>query len=172
MEIAETFYPKNRGEWRVWLSKNHHKKKEIWLVFYKKHTRKPTLIYQDAVDEALCFGWIDGMEKRIDEEKYALRFTPRSKRSGWSTGNVTRYKMLIKAGLMTKAGTQAFENKHTVYTSHMKSGGSAWHKNNKMPDNPTTKERIVWHREHQKYCGCRPTPKSLTAYFTHEPDPI
>ena len=76
MEISESLYIINRTNWRVWLKKNHNKKNEIWLIFYKKHTGKPRLPYEDAVEEALCFGWIDSTVKRIDENKYAQRFTP------------------------------------------------------------------------------------------------
>lgn len=115
IEITDKFYPKIRADWRKWLTKNHYLKKEIWIVYYKKHTKKPTIAYQDAVDEALCFGWIDGIDKRIDDERYAQRFTPRAKKSSWSEGNVKRYAMLLKQGLMTKAGKKAFENKSKVY---------------------------------------------------------
>ena len=94
--ITETFYPKNRGEWRNWLSQHHATKKEIWLVYYKKHTGKLTVTYQDAVLEALCFGWIDGIEKRIDDERFAGRFTPRRPKSNWTETNVGKYKMLVE----------------------------------------------------------------------------
>ena len=109
--ITETFYPKNRGEWRNWLSQHHATKKEIWLVYYKKHTGKLTVTYQDAVLEALCFGWIDGIEKRIDDEQYAGRFSPRRPKSSWTETNIGKYKKLLKEGFMTKAGTRAFEDK-------------------------------------------------------------
>lgn len=106
--ITETFYPKTRAQWRRWLEKNHAKKSEIWLMRYKKATGKPTVNYQDSVDEALCFGWIDGVEKSVDEERYAQRFTPRRPKSHWSEINVGRYHMLEKEGLMTEAGRGAF----------------------------------------------------------------
>ncbi len=111
VEITETFYPKVRKEWRTWLEKNYRGKKEIWVIFYKKATGKQTLSYHDVVDEALCFGWIDGMEKRLDEERYVLRFTPRAKRSNWSETNVKRFNLLHKAGLVNKAGEDAFAAK-------------------------------------------------------------
>lgn len=111
VEITKTFTPKSRKEWREWLTKNHDKTTEIWLVYYKKHTGKPTIKYEEAVEEALCFGWIDGIEKRIDEERYAQRFTPRRKNSNWSESNIARYKKLVKQGLMTKAGKKAFPQK-------------------------------------------------------------
>ncbi|MCK4757025.1 MAG: hypothetical protein KAS67_01090, partial [Thermoplasmata archaeon] len=70
MEITEEFYAKDRAEWRAWLEKNHDKKKEIWLIYYKKHTGKPVVSYDASVEEALCFGWIDGTIKRVDDEYY------------------------------------------------------------------------------------------------------
>ena len=160
--ITVTFYPKTRQEWREWLQKNHAKKREIWLICYKKHTGKPAIDYQDSVDEALCFGWVDGIEKSIDDEKYAQRFTPRANKSNWSEGNVARYKLLIKQELMTDAGKKAFANKKKVYTpAKMTEAGQMWHKTYKMPKNPALKDRIKWHRVHQKYCACRSVPKNL-----------
>lgn len=107
--ITETFHPQIKNAWREWLSKNHTEKSEIWLVFYKKSTGKQIMTYQEAVDEALCFGWIDGIEKRINDEMYALRFTPRKEKSNWSETNKKRYQSLCEAGQMTQAGTIAFE---------------------------------------------------------------
>ena len=104
MEISKTLYVTNRDEWRAWLAKNHRTEREIWLIYYKKHTGKPTIPYDDAVEEALCFGWIDGLEKRIDEERYAQRFTPRKAKSNWSESNRRRVKKLLEQGKMTEAG--------------------------------------------------------------------
>ena len=73
IEISNTLYVSNRKDWRAWLRKNHQKKKEIWLVYFKKHTGKPRIQYSDAVEEALCYGWIDSTVKRIDDEKYAQK---------------------------------------------------------------------------------------------------
>ena len=115
VEITTTFHPKTRTQWRTWLQKNHATKKEIWLVRYKKVTGKQTVSYQDSVDEALCFGWIDGMEKGVDAERYATRFTPRRAKSAWTTTNVARYKTLVKVGLMMPAGSTAFRQKAKVY---------------------------------------------------------
>lgn len=78
MIIGKTIYPKNRASWRTWLTAHHQDKKEIWVIYYKKATGKPTITYEDAVQEAVCFGWIDGMEKRIDDQSYAQRFSPRA----------------------------------------------------------------------------------------------
>ena len=75
----------SRDQWRAWLAENYGKANELWLIFYKKHTGKVGLAYEDAVQEALCFGWIDGILKRIDDEKHTIRFSPRRKtRSIWS----------------------------------------------------------------------------------------
>jgi len=104
MEITETLHLIDRKDWRSWLEENHEERKEIWLVFYKKHTKKPTLPYDDAVEEALCFGWIDGLVKRVDEEKYVQRFTPRKMRSIWSESNKERVGKMLKEGRMTEAG--------------------------------------------------------------------
>lgn len=166
MEITETFYPKDPGVWRVWLEKHHDIKKEIWVVFYKKSTGKQSMTYQEALDEAHCFGWVDGMEKTIDSERFTIRFSPRSSKSAWSTKNVKRYSELLKEGKTTKAGESVFAKKSHVYpTFAMKKGAIDWHLAHKMPKNPTLDERIVWHKEHQKYCGCRPVPKSLLLYL-------
>ncbi len=109
VNITDTFYPATRKAWRKWLEKNHYLTSEIWVVYYKKHTGKPTLEYEEAVEEALCFGWIDGIEKKIDEERFTGRFTPRKAKRNWSEINIGRYKMLVEARLMTEAGTKAFE---------------------------------------------------------------
>jgi len=94
----------NRDDWRSWLEENHTSQKEIWLVFFKKHTGKPSLSYDDAVEEALCFGWIDGIMKRIDDEKHAIRYSPRKNKSVWSKSNKKRVERMIKQGRMTEAG--------------------------------------------------------------------
>lgn len=109
MEITEQLYVKNRDEWREWLQGHHQIKKEIWLIFYKKHTGKPCIPYDDSVEEALCFGWIDSIIKKIDDEKYSRKFTTRKKNSNWSALNITRVKKIIKEGKMTDAGLAHFQ---------------------------------------------------------------
>lgn len=105
MEVSvETLYVKNRQEWREWLQNHHDKKQSIWLIFYKKKTNLPTLSYSEAVDEALCFGWIDSKAKPIDNEKFMQFFSRRKEKSVWSKVNKEKIEQLIKAGLMTKAG--------------------------------------------------------------------
>lgn len=102
-----THYFKNRASWHKWLLENYDKADEVWLVYYKKKTEKPTISYNDAVEEALCFGWIDGKVNTIDTEKYMQRYTPRRTGSVWSEINLKRVKKLIKEGRMTKVGLAA-----------------------------------------------------------------
>ena len=104
MEIGETLAAKTRGEWRRWLARHHADRKEIWLVYNKKASGKAGVRYEESVEEALCYGWIDGLTKRIDEMTYTTRFTPRRAGSNWSESNVTRVALLLKDGRMTEPG--------------------------------------------------------------------
>ena len=104
MEIGETIYVTTREEFREWLEKNHKTCKEIWLIQYKKFTQKPSIPYVDAVEEAICFGWIDGFEKGMDDQRYAKRFTPRRQKSLWTDTNIERARKMIEEGRMTEAG--------------------------------------------------------------------
>ena len=97
---------KDRDEWRAWLAENHQSADEIWLVYYKVHTKTPSVRYAEAVEEALCFGWIDSLVRRIDDETYMQRYTPRKKGSTWSAVNKRRVDRLIEAGKMTPAGLE------------------------------------------------------------------
>jgi uncharacterized protein YdeI (YjbR/CyaY-like superfamily) len=109
MEIGRTLYVKDRVKWRAWLQKHHDKKSEIWLITYKKHTGKPSLPYDDAVEEALCFGWIDSQRKRLDEHWYLQRYSRRRRGSPWSRVNVERVEALTAAGRMRPAGLAEVE---------------------------------------------------------------
>lgn len=109
MKISKTLYVTNRDGWRAWLETNHDKEKEVWLIYYKKHTGKPRIPYDDAVEEALCFGWIDSIVKKLDEEKYIKKYSPRKDKSIWSDKNKERVKKMIKTGQMTKAGLTKIE---------------------------------------------------------------
>jgi uncharacterized protein YdeI (YjbR/CyaY-like superfamily) len=102
-----TFTPRSRRAWRSWLEKHHASRAEIWVVFYKRHTGRPTLSYDDSVEEAVCFGWIDGIKRSIDEQRYTHRFSPRKPGSRWSATNRRRADKMIRAGLMTDAGRSA-----------------------------------------------------------------
>ena len=99
---------KNRLEWRAWLKKHHQSAPEIWLIFYKKHTGKASVSYDEAVEEALCFGWVDSRVRTIDADRYEQKFTPRKPTSVWAASNVERAKKMITAGKMTVAGKAAF----------------------------------------------------------------
>ena len=105
----EKVYAKNRREWRSWLEKNYETAKEIRLVYYKLSTKKPTITYEESVEEALCFGWIDGVRNGIDEESYMMRFTPRKPKSMWSVVNKERVEKLVAEGKMTGAGLKLVE---------------------------------------------------------------
>jgi uncharacterized protein YdeI (YjbR/CyaY-like superfamily) len=91
-------------QWRKWLADHHAVESEVWLVFRKRHTGRPSIAYGDAVDEALCFGWIDSLIKRLDDERYARKFTPRKPESRWSTINRKRYVQLKANGRLMPAG--------------------------------------------------------------------
>ena len=103
MEQA-TFYPMDRKAWRDWLQHNHDTADRIWLIYYKKKSGKPSVSYSDAVDEALCFGWIDSRVKSIDDEKYMQLFTRRKADSVWSKVNKEKVARLIAAGIMREPG--------------------------------------------------------------------
>ena len=102
---------KTPAGFRAWLEKNHATKRELWVGYYKKHTGRPTITWPQSVDEALCFGWIDGVRRPVDAESYAIRFTPRKPTSNWSAINLRRVKELMKSGHMRPAGRTAFETR-------------------------------------------------------------
>jgi uncharacterized protein YdeI (YjbR/CyaY-like superfamily) len=99
----------DRNKWRSWLEKNHDKEHEIWLMFYKVKTDKESIKYEEAVEEALCFGWIDSVVKRIDDEKHMQKYTPRKDKSNWSAKNKIRVEKLIQEGFMTEHGLRKIE---------------------------------------------------------------
>jgi uncharacterized protein YdeI (YjbR/CyaY-like superfamily) len=120
--MAPTFFS-TQEEFREWLKKNHRKETELLVGFWKVGTKKPSMSWSQSVDQALCFGWIDGVRKSIDEESYSIRFTPRKPTSIWSAINIKKIEELTKAGLMTSEGIKAFElrkeEKSAIY-SHEK----------------------------------------------------
>jgi uncharacterized protein YdeI (YjbR/CyaY-like superfamily) len=93
-----------RAQWRAWLARHYATDSHVWLVFYKRHTGKPRVEYSDSVEEALCFGWIDSIVRRLDEDRYAQKFTPRSDKSQWSALNRQRFARLVEKKLVTRAG--------------------------------------------------------------------
>lgn len=105
-----TFFPRP-ADFRKWLEKNHATTKELLVGFHKKDSGRPSIIWPESVDEALCFGWIDGVRKRVDEVSYTIRFTPRKSTSIWSAVNIGRVEALIREGRMKPAGMKAFEKR-------------------------------------------------------------
>ena len=106
---TNTYYAEDRAAWRKWLSENHDSSPGIWLVYYKKGSGKTRVNYDEAVEEALCFGWIDSTLNPIDELCYMQLYTPRKPKSGWSKLNKDRVEKLIGSGLMTPAGMAKIE---------------------------------------------------------------
>jgi uncharacterized protein YdeI (YjbR/CyaY-like superfamily) len=108
------------ADFRNWLEKNHATATELWVGFHKKDSGKPSITWPESVDQALCFGWIDGIRKRVDEITYQIRFTPRRSRSIWSATNIKRAKELASQKQMRPAGSKAFaariENKSGIYS--------------------------------------------------------
>ena len=134
---------KTPAAFRKWLAANHAKVKELWVGFHKKNSGKSSITWPESVDEALCFGWIDGVRKRIDEQSYMIRFSPRKPDSIWSAVNIRNVERLIKEGRMTGAGLKAFEARKEYrsgiysyeqrpadlvepYASHFKRNKTAW----------------------------------------------
>ena len=104
---------RSRQKWREWLRKHHDSISEIWLVFHKRHTGVTCLEYSEAVEEAICFGWIDSLVKRLDDDRYARKFTPRKADSRWSTINRRRYADMESRRLLTEAGLQRAPTKRS-----------------------------------------------------------
>ncbi|MFL6505982.1 MAG: YdeI/OmpD-associated family protein [Candidatus Udaeobacter sp.] len=113
------------ADFRTWLEKNHATATELWVGLYKKDSGKPSITWPESVDQALCFGWIDGIRKGVDEISYQIRFTPRRRRSTWSAINVKRAKELVRQKQMRPIGLKAFaariENKSGVYSYEQRS---------------------------------------------------
>ncbi|MEZ5344551.1 MAG: YdeI/OmpD-associated family protein [Pyrinomonadaceae bacterium] len=101
----------SQDRFRKWLEKNHEREPELLVGFYKVATGKPSMTWSESVDQALCFGWIDGIRRKIDEESYSIRFTPRNPKSIWSAVNIAKVAELTKLGLMKPAGIAAFEKR-------------------------------------------------------------
>jgi len=106
MNVEEALVFKTRNGWRRWLEKHQKDTKEIWLVHYKKQSEKKSINHFEAVEEALCFGWIDSTLKKIDEERFILRYTPRKPKSVWSKINKEKAEEMIRTGKMTPAGLE------------------------------------------------------------------
>src|SRR6059058_4752700 len=109
MEIGTTLYVKDRRQWRSWLARHHQTAPEIWLIYYKKHTGQPRIPYNDAVEEALCYGWIDSIVQRVDDARTVQRFSPRRPKSFLSETNKERVRRLLKAKKMTRVGLEKIQ---------------------------------------------------------------
>jgi len=123
--LAASHFFANPAQFRRWLQRNHASAKELWVGYYRKHTGRPSMTWPESVDEALCVGWIDGIRKRIDQDRYTIRFTPRRKGSIWSTINIRRVGVLTNEKRMQPAGLKAFalrkENKSGTYAYEQRS---------------------------------------------------
>ena len=102
----KTFDARTSERWRRWLAKHHASESEVWLIFHKQHTGKPSVAYNDAVDDALCYGWIDSLIKRVDDDRYARKFTPRKVDSNWSSANIKRYAALKASNRLAAPGLE------------------------------------------------------------------
>ena len=152
------FFP-TPGDFRQWLTENHESEQELWVGYYKKATGKPSLTWPESVEQALCYGWIDGLRKSIDEEAYKIRFTPRRPNSIWSAINLKMVERLKKEGLMQPAGLAAYkrrsEKRSEVYSfeqgnvklapeyeQQLKANPDAWEFFQSLP--PSVKKPSVW----------------------------
>jgi len=147
----KTLYVTDRTDWRRWLEKNHGSENDIWLVYYRKHTGKPRISYEDAVEEALSYGWIDSIQKGIDNERFAQRFSPRKNTANWSEANKERVRRLIRDGRMTPAGMtkigdalkgERFELKDDILRE-LKKDKTVWENYDGFPE-PYKTVRIGW----------------------------
>ena len=155
---SNSIHPKSRAEWRKWLEQNHARTEGIWLVSYKKATGKPRFDYGESVEEALCFGWIDGLIKSIDDEKYKKYFAPRRKGSKWSAKNKEIIARLIKDNQVEKNGLLVIERSKKV---------GSWDSND---DNTITEEKIQMFESKiannkEAAANYRKMPKSIRRQF-------
>ncbi len=133
IDSLDAFYPKDRNAWRNWLQKNHLNSTGIWLIYYKVGKSKPRLPYNDIVEECLCFGWIDSLPRKLDDERSMILITPRKPKSVWSDANKERVRILLQNGLMTAAGLEKIEiaKKNGSWDALTASDQAA--KNNELP---------------------------------------
>ena len=151
MNVGKTFYAANRKQWRSWLAKNHRTEPEIWLIYYKKNSRKQRIPYNDAVEEALCYGWIDSTLKPRNQESYVQRFSPRRKNSQLSEMNKERVRRLMKVKKMTRFGLESI--RHHMDHGPKNSKQPPMPKKFKMPEdilNELKKNPVAW-RNFQKF---------------------
>jgi uncharacterized protein YdeI (YjbR/CyaY-like superfamily) len=130
----KTYHPKTRKQWRQWLEKNHISSPGIWMIYYKKESGKPRVSYDDAMEEALCFGWIDSLPRKLDKEMAMLKFTARKARSVWSDLNKARVEKLITQKLMTAAGLAKIELAKKDGSWNLLNATNYHTENNSLPD--------------------------------------
>jgi uncharacterized protein YdeI (YjbR/CyaY-like superfamily) len=156
MKMSKTLYVSSRADWRAWLAQHHETESEVWLIYYKQGSGQPRIPYDDAVEEALCFGWIDSIIQRIDDEKYAQKFTPRTNNKKWSPSNIERMRTLIAQEKVTAVGLAKFDKallegepqprvSPTTVPAFIKKGlmasPQAWENFNKLP--PSHRGRYI-----------------------------
>ena len=125
------------ADWRRWLEEHHAKRRELWIGFHKKGSGKPSITWPEAVDQALCYGWIDGVRKSIDADRYRIRFTPRKRGSTWSSVNIRRVGELIEQGLVQPTGLAAFDARKPE-----KSGIYSYEQRDRARLDPAHEERL------------------------------
>ena len=133
----------DQAHFRMWLEENHKKENELLVGFYKKNSEKHNMTWSQSVDEALCFGWIDGVRRSIDEESYCIRFTPRRPSSTWSSVNIKKVEELIKNGLMQPAGLEIY-NKRKEEKSRVASYESDPKQLDKLLENKFKANKTAW----------------------------
>ena len=146
---------RTQADLRAWFEKNHDQGGELWVGYYKKGTGLPSVTWPESVDAALCFGWIDGLKRSVDETSYTLRFTPRRKRSHWSARNLGRMKELIAEGLVAEPGLAAYERRDrrnqepagaislpAEYEAKLKANAAAWRYFQSA--RPSYRKQVTW----------------------------
>ena len=147
-------------EFRAWLEENHESESEVVVGFYKKPTGRPSLTWTESVREALCFGWIDGVRRRIDDHSYSIRFTPRKRGSNWSLVNVRHVEDLTRAGRMHPAGVEAFEAR-----TPEKTGVYTYENRHEAKLSPEHEERFQANKKAWEFFQAQPPGYQQTAIF-------
>lgn len=160
MSELDALFFEGAADLRAWLEMNHPAGGELWVGYWKKSTGRRGISYQESVDEALCFGWIDGLTRGVDENRYATRFTPRQARSNWSEANVRRVAELGAAGRMTDAGATAFEARRAPIPG-------AYTYETRPPDLPDPYTAVFQRNEGawQFYAAQRPSYRKSTTWW-------
>ena len=147
------------GDFRKWLKKNHRSATELWVGFYKRDSGRPSITWPESVDEALCYGWIDGIRQRLDADSYVIRFTPRKRGSIWSVVNTRRAGQLIREGRMEEAGLRAFEGRDPEKT------GYSFEQRGSLKLDPELEKRFRRNRKAWKFFEGQPPGYRKTAIF-------